>query len=180
MQKLAYHILKDSLVGDSIYSLNALKSLYPDIYELEIKKYEGREKLLDAYNPILNCLWNDVVQFTCLDPQLTFEKVKSFNPAHIGRAIKVFQLDLSKVEPKQSCLFLPQDTLIKYEHLKEQYMPFNYQEFQNLKEVSEAQLIRWQRDVEKCKPVFLWSATLHFMYKGHIPLEWGEIFEFVV
>jgi hypothetical protein len=67
MKKLAYHILKDNFTGDIIYPLNQLKDIYPDHYTREIKKYEGREKLMDVRNPILNCLWNDVVQFTCLD-----------------------------------------------------------------------------------------------------------------
>ncbi len=81
MDNVAYHILKDSFVGDSIYPLNLLKNFHPEIYEKEVRKYEGREKLLEARNPILDCLWNDVVQFSCLDPRITFEAVKSYNPA---------------------------------------------------------------------------------------------------
>lgn len=180
MNKVAYHILKDSFVGDSIYPLNILKNFHPEIYEKEAKKYEGREKLLEARNPILNCLWNDVVQFSCLDPRITFEAVKSYNPAYIGRKIKVFTLDLNKVAPEFSCLFMPKDTPIKYEHFEDQYQVFKLENFQNLNELPQEQIARWNRDLEKNKPLFLWSATLHFMYKGNVPLEWGDTFEFVV
>lgn len=180
MKKVAFHILKDSFVGNTLYPLNDLKSLFPEIYFKELKKYEGREKLLEANNPVLNCLWNDVVQFSCLDPRVTMDAVKAYNQAYIGRKFKVFVLDLRKVNAELSCLFSPQDTPNKYDHSTEQYFDFNLKSFQNIKDVPFEQISRWERDTKNGKPLFLWSATLHFMYKGHVPLEWGSVFEFVV
>lgn len=180
MKKVAYHILKDSFAGDSIYPLSELKNIYPEIYSAEIKKYVGREKLMDAVNPILNCLWNDVVQFTCLHPSLTFKAIKELDPGYCGKKYKVFTLDLEKIDSGKSCLFTPRETKIMYELEEDQYRPFNLATFYNLTEVPKSQVQRWEENLEKGERMLLWSRTEHFLNKGSVDLSCGEVWEFEV
>jgi hypothetical protein len=57
------------MTGTILYPLNQLKDLYPEVYESQVKKYEGREKLLTTEIPLLDCLWNDVLHFTAVSPE---------------------------------------------------------------------------------------------------------------
>ena len=179
-KKLAYHLLKDTFIGETIYPLNLLKEIHPEIYSFEIKKYIGREKLMCVRNPILNCLWNDVIQFTCLDPRLTLRAVKAYSPKIAGKMYKIFSLDLSKIDNLKACLFTPSENLIQHEHLDYQYEFFDLSHFENLSCVPEEQIERWKHNIENNNPVLLWSRTKHFFYKSPIDLSEGEISEFEV
>lgn len=63
-----YHRVPKHMTGTILYPLNVLKEIRPEIYAEYIKKYEGRESLLTAEVPPLNCLWNDVVHMTAVSP----------------------------------------------------------------------------------------------------------------
>ena len=58
-----YHFKRQHFQGKILYPLNQLQSEFPDSHAEEIKKYEGRELLLQATIPHFNCLWNDVLHF---------------------------------------------------------------------------------------------------------------------
>jgi hypothetical protein len=178
--KLVFHILKDTLSGDKIYPLSMLKSLSPEIYEIEIKKYKGREKLMSIRMPYLNCLWNDVIQFSCLDPQLTFREAANFNSNLCGRKIRVFSLDVKKLNSDDACLFTPGDNAKSYNFTQQDFEPFSLTQFESLTEVPAAQIKRWQLAQANNEGVFLFSRTQHLFYKRPVHLSEGQISEFVV
>lgn len=63
-----YHRVPKNMQGSILYPLNVLKTSNPEVYAAEVKKYEGREKILSAKVPPLDCLWNDVLHFTAVAP----------------------------------------------------------------------------------------------------------------
>jgi hypothetical protein len=86
----AYHIIKSSFVGNTIYPLNKLKMLYPEIASKASEKYIGREEVTESivYSPeihnnfnwgdeILN--WGDVSFFTLHNPALVFQTFIELN-----------------------------------------------------------------------------------------------------
>jgi hypothetical protein len=62
-----YHLIPESIRGRTLYPLNRLKNLFPDIYEKENGKYQGRESTREIYIEPLRCYWGDVV-FLCPVP----------------------------------------------------------------------------------------------------------------
>jgi len=62
--------------GTILYPLNVLKETHPDMYTHYSEKYIGRERILKANIPPLNCLWNDVLHFTAVEPQIMREKLE--------------------------------------------------------------------------------------------------------
>ncbi|MBI2087070.1 MAG: hypothetical protein HYT69_02770 [Candidatus Zambryskibacteria bacterium] len=64
-----YHQIPKNMFGTLLYPLNVLKETHPEIYAEHAKKYVGREQLLTATVPPLNCLWNDVLHFTAIAPR---------------------------------------------------------------------------------------------------------------
>ncbi len=63
-----YHRVPPHMEGTILYPLNQLKDIHPKLYAQEVKKYEGRERLLLAEVQPLHCLWNDVLHMTAVSP----------------------------------------------------------------------------------------------------------------
>lgn len=57
---LVYHMAPRDFIGEVLYSLNALKTHLPEIYETQAQRYAGSEVLMQLKVPLLDCLWNDV------------------------------------------------------------------------------------------------------------------------
>lgn len=74
-----YHEISEDFIGDTLYPLNTLKNIYPDVYTREVKKYTGRKEIQNKKIPSLNCTWLDVIHFSCVDPKIIFDEL-----VHIG------------------------------------------------------------------------------------------------
>ena len=73
-QSFIYHHVPIDMIGTTLYPLNQLKKDYPELYQFHRKKYEKREHILEQRIPVLNnCLWNDVLFFSTIHPQLLFD-----------------------------------------------------------------------------------------------------------
>ena len=63
-----YHRVPANMQGDFLSPLNQLKDIYPEAYAEAVKKYEGREFLMNVGIPTLDCLWNDFLFLTAVHP----------------------------------------------------------------------------------------------------------------
>jgi hypothetical protein len=70
-----FHFVPPNLTGSHLIPLNKMTSELPEIHKAEISKYAGREKILQRKIPKLNCLWNDVLHFSAVDPRLILERL---------------------------------------------------------------------------------------------------------
>ncbi len=70
-----YHMKPQAMRGDTLYPLNELEHIYPDLYAQQRAKYEdhpNRKRLPTRVVPKLNCLWNDVLHFSPAHPHLIY------------------------------------------------------------------------------------------------------------
>ena len=74
-----YHLKPEPMLGNSLIPLNQMDR-DSDLYKEHVKKYEGRETLMKKTLPKLNCLWNDVVQFSAIDPQILLNELVKLQP----------------------------------------------------------------------------------------------------
>ena len=63
-----YHFIRPNMLGDVLYPLNVLKSVYPNVYEKHAEKYIGREGLMEVVIPYLDVKWNDVLHLSPISP----------------------------------------------------------------------------------------------------------------
>ena len=63
-----YHLCSEDFRGSTLYPLNLLASVYPEIFERERPKYHGRESVLEWQVPHLGVPWGDTVNLSALDP----------------------------------------------------------------------------------------------------------------
>jgi hypothetical protein len=63
-----YHLCADDFRGDALLPLNLLATTFPDVHEREMRKWAGRESVLQFAVPHLNATWGDTVNLAALDP----------------------------------------------------------------------------------------------------------------
>jgi hypothetical protein len=63
-----YHLCAEDFRGTRLLPLNSLRSTYPDLYQRERPKWDGRESVLEWQVPHLGAPWGDTVNFAALDP----------------------------------------------------------------------------------------------------------------
>ncbi|CAN5434934.1 hypothetical protein BH10PAT3_BH10PAT3_1880 [soil metagenome] len=68
-----YHGVPEPMVGTLLIPLNRMPSSMTALHNMHLKKYDGREEITKRRIPLLDCLWNDVVQFLPLHPRKVFE-----------------------------------------------------------------------------------------------------------
>lgn len=83
------------MVGTNLIPLNVMDK-DSDLYKNHAKKYIGREDLMRAMIPKLQCKWNDVVQFSALDPRVILKAIKPFDTE-----LKILRREYFKVHIEQ-------------------------------------------------------------------------------
>ncbi len=71
-----YHLVPEKMVGSRLVPLNEMKVSAPDIYSQAVRKYQDRETILTRRIPKIDCLWNDVLHFSSIDPNLIFARLQ--------------------------------------------------------------------------------------------------------
>ncbi len=101
-----YHRVPLQLRGTVLYPLNELRDVYPDLFAELRKNYASREDI--AYlriPPLGNCLWNDVLFFSPVHPELhkaALEKEGHLLPSGWRR---YFQIDASLLNPADAVIY---------------------------------------------------------------------------
>ena len=102
---MLYHGAPDPMMGSELMPLNDMIDIYPDLYMLHRSKYEGREEILDRKIPLLNCVWNDVVQFLPLHPKKVFELQVEMGLIPEVPPYKFFEVDSNMLDPAKTVVF---------------------------------------------------------------------------
>jgi hypothetical protein len=63
-----YHARPAPMRGETLYPLNVLRTVDPELYAEERRKYAGREQLLELRIPVLDVLWNDALHLAPIHP----------------------------------------------------------------------------------------------------------------
>jgi len=97
-----YHRVPSQLEGNTLYPLNRLKDLYPKLYEQQAAKYAGREEIPGWHIEPLDCLWNDVLFLSPVEPhsirQAMIEACYDFPP------MRFFKIPACMLDPAQTVI----------------------------------------------------------------------------
>jgi len=164
-----YHLKPEPFEGNSLIPLN-LMDKESELYKGHAKKYIGRESLMEEVIPTLNCKWNDVVQFSALDPQVIVDELKKINT------------DLKAIRPYYFKIHI-RDIISKYDAVifdrkKREKGDFTIQEHEvsllneeNYKELFDVptETIHFWNDVKRNGGKYLWFPFItHILVKGII------------
>ena len=177
-----YHLVPKPFIGTQLIPLNNMDQ-DSEVYLKNAKKYEGREELMEEVIPKLDCKWNDVVQFSGIDPQILLDELKTYdkklNTSNLTRTeyLKIPIDEISKRHPlviyhrtqkrEKKDFKLKDDEIFSYE--KNSYT--------ELKEVPELTRAYWQSVLDNGGK-FLWFPYVpHILVRGTIETKEYERFE---
>lgn len=177
-----YHMCPHHLVGEVLYPLNTLKHLHPDIYEREIAKYQdhpSRINLPQRVIPLLNCLWNDVVQCSPIHPHLLYLALRERDfPVQPDR--EFFQIPILMLPDVPIAIVSSSGNPAVPLHGKEVRL-FDRTTYRELDAVPEKTLAWYDHLVQQKRLAGIFKGVPHIMIQGPIPIaqvrskiRWGE------
>jgi hypothetical protein len=157
-----YHRVPSEMKGDILYPLNEIKNMYPEMFEKEARKYEGREHIMNDVIPRLNCLWNDVLHFSPVP--IIFIKTAL---AELG---KDFHAEYFKVP---AVIFNPEKTVIYLNGEipkmdPSNWLPYDSAQVSQYAEMPESTKKYYREKLEKNEQPLLYAKIPHILYKGSI------------
>lgn len=167
-----YHRVPKNMSGTILYPLNILKETRPDIYVQQSKKYVGREGILTAKIPPLNCLWNDVLHFTAVEPDVMRKNLEE--AGFIFEPSSYFKVPLEMIIGDNAVAFTNSEG-------KERLVPFlDYENFDIkrmaiYREIPISTLNYYRKiKLEGGRPM-IYQFIPHILYKGNVDTKDLEI-----
>ncbi|EQC51699.1 hypothetical protein M901_0294 [Bacteriovorax sp. DB6_IX] len=150
------------------------------LYQKHAKKYEGREVLMKEIIPRLNCLWNDVVQFSALDPKIILEALAKYQP-DISLKRQYYKVPIDKILGKyEAVIYDRTEPRIKGDYAiaddEVSLLSHHYQEIHHVPEQTE---LFWQKALESKKPLLWFPFVPHIFVKGEIETSDFELCDLV-
>lgn len=173
-----YHLKPEPFEGKSLIPLN-LMDKDSELYKGHVKKYFGRESLMEEIIPILNCKWNDVVQFSALDPQIIVNELIKINPELKINRPHYFKIRVKDIASRYEAVVFERkkrergDFTIKADEV----LPLRESNFKELREIPSETISYW-KDVKEHGGKYLWFPFVtHVFVKGIIDTTDFEICE---
>ncbi|HEY1037021.1 MAG TPA: hypothetical protein VGE62_00400 [Candidatus Paceibacterota bacterium] len=117
-----YHWVPKDMEGDTLYPLNALKEMHPELYDKKAEKYSWRKQVMERKVWPLDCLWNDVLHFTAVHPADVKKAMEEAGDTERYET-RCYQIDPKLLDPAKT-------TVLLYTHEPEkQYGPSDYATF---------------------------------------------------
>ncbi len=164
-----YHSVPKNLQGNVLYPLNTLKEKYPNIYEQQISKYLGREHITQQKIPILNCLWNDVLHFSAVNPKEIKQALieAGRNPDF---TMSYYQVKPKLLEPKNTIIYLYAQTNNKDKMNGGNFAPYNPNEIARFSVIQQATKDYYKEMIGKNENPLLYHKIPHILYKGTLDI----------
>lgn len=166
-----YHGKPEDMKGDRLIPLNQMHAVDPELRDKYLEKYKGREEILGRKIPLLDCLWNDVVQLLPLNPRKIFECQVELGLIEDIPDYNYFQIDLSALDPEKTVVYFkaaPGEENVTLKWLKD----VNLDELQ---EVPAAARRYYESLVGTGEPVFNYQFVPHVVYMGAVDVSDAQV-----
>lgn len=166
-----FHGAPDQMIGNNLMPLNQMKDTYHDLYALHIAKYDGREEILRRRIPLLDCLWNDVVQFLPLYPAKIFKLQVELGLIAEAPHYKFFEIDPSIFDPAKAVVFfksIPGEENVQVKWLKDV-------DLATIQEVPEATINYYRTLIGTGELPFNYQFVPHILYMGNVDISGSRI-----
>ncbi len=167
-----FHRVPENIKGKILYPLNRLKNIYPQAYKKHVKKYKNREYLLNEKIPYLNCLWNDVLHLTAVDPIKLKETLEELGFKPPKR--KWYKINPKLLTKKDSIVFLFEKAS-KLQPTKEEYKSFKISKLNQYGQIGEKTMRYYKYCLRNNQRPLLFHYVPHILYRGIIPTKNLEV-----
>ena len=166
-----YHGIPEDMKGSELIPLNKMLEVDPNLRAKYLEKYTGREEILERKIPLLDCLWNDVVQLLPLHPRQLFELQKELGLIPEIPDYKYYQIDTSTLDPSQTVVYFktaPGEENVTVKWLKDV-------QIEELQAIPEATRKYYQGMIGTGEPVFNYQFVPHVVYQGTIDVSLARV-----
>lgn len=166
-----YHGVPEPMLGNQLIPLNQMQSIMPEVREKNLKKYKDREEILERKVPLLDCLWNDVVQFLPLHPQKVFELQRELGLILSVLPYKFYKIDSAVLDSSKAVIFFktaPGEENIEVKWLSEI-------DFASMQEIPEATMAYYKTLIGTGELPFNYQFIPHVVYRGIVDISGTSI-----
>lgn len=159
-----YHGIPEDLKGSELIPLNKMLEVDSDLRAKYLEKYKGREEILERKIPLLNCLWNDVVQLLPLHPKKLFELQQQLGIVEEIPDYHYFQIDINQLDASKTVVYFktaPGEENVTVKWLSD----VNLDDLQGIPPATENY---YKSMVGTGEPVFNYQFMPHVIHKGSI------------
>lgn len=168
-----YHFVPEGMKGSTLYPLNTLKEVHPDIFEKQNKKYKGRENVKDTEIPYLGT-WNDVIHLSTIDPSEVRQALRDAGaPSSTGW--KVFCIDADLLDTPKLIIHVESGTYGAGPVIN---LPFTEENYAQHCHLPDRTKLYYRRCVEDGRQILMYGFAPHVLYGGTIDVSESEIREY--
>lgn len=173
-----YHVRQPNFVGDRLYPLNNLKAKLPAIYENAVKKYTGREWLLEAKLPTLDCLWNDVLHFSLMHPSVIYKHLLDVGIDYSKRELLWFEVPLEHTLQHPCALYRnTRKDRSSRQYPESEFEPVTEERVRELSGMPERNLEYYRECVAQKTYPLMWAFAPHVLVKGEFDVSDYRVFD---
>lgn len=166
-----YHGIPEDMKGTELIPLNKMLAVDPSLRAKYLEKYKGSEEILERKIPLLDCLWNDVVQLLPLHPRQLFELQKELGLIREIPDYCYYQIDTSVLDPSQAVVYFktaPGEENVTVKWLEDVQL-------EELQIIPEATRKYYESIVDTGEPVFNYQFVPHVIYRGTIDVSSAQV-----
>lgn len=159
-----YHRVPKNLTGHTLYPLNQLKEIHPDLYTDQVAKYAHRTALLKRTIPILDCLWNDVLHFSAIAPATL---KNTLQVAGMGdKTFPAYQIDPTVLDPNRTIIYTYQSLNRTPDIFEAECIPFSLDALADCTHIPEGTQTYYKEEFLAGRKPLLFHGIPHILYKG--------------
>ena len=172
---MLYHFVPKPLRGTTLYPLNQLKAIYPDLYEQHARKYEWRKEVMELRIPGLNCLWNDVLHLSPVHPAQVKAALQEvgFNVP----TLRAFAIDEQELNTSLAVLYKYLYAGQEETEAPDNFEPFDPLTLSNHQQLPEKTKRYYAETLAEGKRPLLFVGIPHVLYRGALDVSRADILE---
>lgn len=166
-----YHRVPEHLRGTTLYPLNQLRRVFPDLAAGYARKYVGREALCERHIPRLGCRWTDVLMLSPVHPSTMRAALSGAGFPRFPA--QWFAVDVALLDPAATVIYVPpEQPPPNFAIWEDDVLPFDSALLDAYREVTERQRHHYAQAKAAGNPrPLLFSGTPHVLYRGTLALE---------
>lgn len=157
-----YHNVPAEMIGTELLPLTEMSKVRPDLSDKYTEKYQGREEIMERHVPVLDCSWNEVVQFLPFHPSKAFGLQVEMGILPEMPHYKFFEIPLDLLDPAKTAVYFktaPGEENAEVKMLQDV-------NFATIQDMPEATKDYYQTLVGTGELPFNYQFVPHVLYKG--------------
>jgi len=151
--------------GDILHPLNMMKDISPELFRRNMDKYASRKEVTEQKIPGLDCLWNDVIHFSPVNPvEVKKALVESGYTTEFN--FTCYEIDPHLLDRNNTIVFLHKSEYTKDKMNPKNFAAFDPDDIAKYSVVPQFTIEYYKEKVAAGRDPLLYHGIVHILYKG--------------